>query len=51
MARASHLDEAQGRSEQRTELYFAYSEGVAELLTMRFAKNISPGLWLAQKAD
>jgi hypothetical protein len=35
----SRLDEAQGRNEQRTELYLTYSEGAAEFLTPRFAKS------------
>jgi len=33
-----HLDAAQGESEQHTEVYLTYIEGVAELLTQRCAK-------------
>jgi hypothetical protein len=35
----SRLDEAQGKNEQRTELYMKYCEGAAEFLTPRFAKS------------
>jgi hypothetical protein len=35
----SRLDEAQGRNEQRTEMYSTYFEGAAEFLTKRFAKS------------
>jgi hypothetical protein len=37
----SHLDAVRGAGEEQTELYFAYSEGVAQPATMQCAK--SPG--------
>lgn len=39
MTQRSRLGEAQGRNEQRTELYMKYREGAAQFLTPRFAKS------------
>lgn len=39
MTTTSHLDAGLGASEERTEVYLTYSEGVPQLATPRCAKN------------